>query len=318
MSRLVDSSGWRRVNQTLKNSLTISDENQLWLHASLPQAVFDVIYGGAQFNAHKKSIAYIRGRSNLLDSILPLFYKQNYNVQSTWHSQLKQVAEWVGSLKPDTLMVVIFADHAVTGESAFYVDELVEALSQKKIFAIVISHHQRFKKSPRPYEVQISPLNSHAAISVIGTRFKAPALITPLLDWGDISPEIHHFTSDLLLEDSVLDLIEKRKTDLPESYSLMGCDNNTQKIIVSSNDIASEYIIYKLKKSFSTGVSEIITTHFCHDGYSTQYKNWWESCPQPNTLRGLLVLPWHLALQESFWAEFKTQASDILQKTIWK
>ena len=149
---------WDLVNFRLKNEL--STQNQVRSYVNPFLAVHDLLISIAQLYAHKRSISWVTGISPLLENTQPYFIRESYKVQNIKIADLQQANDdghsIIEGLSKDTLFLVFFKNHALTGE-VFPHEKMEEWATAKKIFFILVNHEYTpdLIIQPTSYTVQI-------------------------------------------------------------------------------------------------------------------------------------------------------------------
>jgi hypothetical protein len=149
---------WDLVNFRLKQELGTQNQVRSYINPFL--AVHDLLVSLAQLYAHKRSIAWVTGVSPLLENSQPHFVRESYQVQNIKMSDLLQAADGgqsiIEGLNKDTLFLVFFRDHALSGEQFPY-EKIEEWATTKKIFFVLVSHEfdKNFKTLPNSFGIQV-------------------------------------------------------------------------------------------------------------------------------------------------------------------
>tara|TARA_B110001454_G_scaffold16046_1_gene14416 strand:- start:65068 stop:66018 length:951 start_codon:yes stop_codon:yes gene_type:complete len=149
---------WDLVNFRLKNELNTLNQIRSYINPFL--AVHDLLISVAQLYAHKRSIAWVTGCSPLLENTQPYFIRESYQVQNIKLADLQQAPDQgqsiIEGLDKNTLFLVFFKNHALTGEN-FPHEKIEEWAIAKKIFFVLVNHEftSDFKLQPNSYGIQI-------------------------------------------------------------------------------------------------------------------------------------------------------------------
>ncbi|MBL7556234.1 MAG: hypothetical protein JNM24_10455 [Bdellovibrionaceae bacterium] len=149
---------WDLVNFRLKNELGIQNQIRSYINPFL--ATHDLLISLAQLYAHKRSIAWVSGVSPLFENSQPYFVRESYQIQNVKMADIQKATDGgqsiVDGLNKDTLFLIFFKNHALTGE--VYPHEQIETwASAKKIFFVLISHEfsADLKLLPSSYSIQV-------------------------------------------------------------------------------------------------------------------------------------------------------------------
>ncbi len=164
---------WDLVNFRLKNELGIQNQIRSYINPFL--ATHDLLISLAQLYAHKRSIAWVSGVSPLLENSQPYFVRESYQIQNIKMSDLQKATDGgqsiIDGLNKDTLFLVYFKNHALTGEA--YPHEQIEAwASAKKIFFILISHEYTANLKPLPSSYSIQVPSTDLSVTFLPERAK--------------------------------------------------------------------------------------------------------------------------------------------------
>jgi hypothetical protein len=169
---------WDLVNFRLKQELATLNQVRSYISPFL--ALNDLLVSLAQLYAHKRSIAWVTGVSPLLENSQPHFVRESYQVQNIKMTDLVQAVDGgqsiIEGLNKDTLFLVFFKNHALSGEQFLY--EKIEAwAATKKIFFILVSHEfeKEFKLLPNSFGVQV--VEKELSILLLPERTKLTSAI---------------------------------------------------------------------------------------------------------------------------------------------
>lgn len=317
---------WEELNDEVRSTLGLSPKLKARVFQGLGQAVFEIAQGSAQFMAHKKSIGVVRGQTPVFESLLPYYYKETYEVHTISHLSLVNVKEFVESLKKDTNFVMFAEDHPVTGEVYPFVEELDKLLNEKRIFSFRVSHAQHFAQPEelRPYSVRICSYAPDLAIAILGERFRSPSLSAFNQPWNKeniLSRLAQTLQSRPHNQQSVLDFEAQIQNKIPpffkpEAHRLF--DRAVLVIPDTSAEAVAQLLFKKLGWNAADGWQKIETTNQCHwsTGAKT-FKMWWEPAPNPQNIRGLLVISLEAVLTKDFANLLISSYEEIKQLQSW-
>lgn len=289
---------WEELNDQLKVQLGLDARLRARSFYGLSQAVFEVSQGAAQFMSHKKAIGVITGQTAVFESLLPYYYKETYEVQALAHTDLSNVQEWVEGLKKDTNFVLYSEDHPVTGELYPFVEELDQALNNKRISSFRVSHNQHFyqKIDVRPYTVRLCSYNPTAAIAVLGERFRAPTLMVQNMNWNSSQflKEVSEARKGRQVNPLLVEKFETELAPFAQPFFKPGVSRIFDRAVCVFPDVSAEalaqLVFNKLGISAAEGWALMATTNMCHWSAVKMFRQWWMPQPTQEQLRGMVII----------------------------
>ncbi|MGE5087399.1 MAG: hypothetical protein ACM3MG_13930 [Bacillota bacterium] len=316
---------WNELNDSLKTQLGLPTPLSARAYKGIAQAVFEITQGNAQFMSHKKSIGVIKGQTSVFESLLPYYYKETYEVSIVSHLDLKNVKEWVESLKKDTNFVLFAEDHPVTGEVYSFADELDKALNDKRIFSVRVSHARHFNEAleVRPYSVRLCSFAPEIAVAILGERFRCPPMMAQNMAWN-----IEEFLQDVQLSLSehsanpkLVKEFEKSIASIAEGYFKEDQARLYDRAVIEFKDVSAEAlaqkVFSKLGMSPEEGWMNISSTNMCHWSGTKMFGHWWDPTPSPETLRGMLVVRGAMLEEAEFTKILIAAHTEIMQEQSW-
>lgn len=311
---------WDQINLDMHKILQLPVENPVRCYPNLYCAVDEVTTQIATFLAHKRAFTWIKGLTPVFDATLAGFLREGMQIQSVDHLVFEQHShqanDWVEALPKDTLFVLGFEDHAVTGKK-LNLQPFEEALNLKKIFFIRLSHFQLPPETQNlsPYTIWIGPSGFDSmAVVICGSRFRAPEKAIPFYPWKPKSFE----NRKLLTENSKLvQEFENQFSDFVW-FGLNDVRRWDRAVLSFSNvtgDLLRTRLLEKLKDQANS--SQIMTTHSCFTDSIKLMKSWWTPNPSPEKLRGLLVIEASLLENPQFIQIFNSTLSSIKDDSQW-
>jgi|GEM_PF-1031880 len=297
---------WESMNEKVHKFLQIPGDNQLRCYPGVSAAAYEVAMGATQFYSHKRSVGMVSGHTHVFQNVLPYLYKEGYQVQFLEPHKINRgsstassdINAWVESLKKDTNFVFLAEDHPITGEN-FDWDEIDQRLNEKKIYSVRISHHRHFYQSSviRPYSVQVRSYGPDVAIAILGSKFKAPPLMTQSLSWRrdaffeGLQFSLRHHKEDKKL---ILDF----EKDLPATFKPFftheqrSFDRTVFYTPEINGDALRQFLMAQVKMSQKEpGWEENVeTTCLCRWGGTRSYEDWWVPRPSDDILRGMMII----------------------------
>lgn len=311
---------WDELNQSLQENLGTPKDNPVKCYPNLYVAVDEVCTQIASFLSHKKAFTWTKGFSPLFEGSLAGFLRDGLQVQSVDWKVFEQVTidpvAWVEALPKDTLFVLGFEDHAVTGQK-LNLQIVEEALNQKKIFFIRVSHFQLPPKEQelKPYTIWIGPtgVENYSAV-VCGARFRAPERIVPYHPWKKIS------FSDRITLDENAELVQKFENLYPdEKWFDDRTSRRFDRVLLGFKTVTGDALRRRLLVALNQpSDSELITTpHVCFLKSLRALKSWWTPNPEPDKLRGLILIETCLLEEPQFAEIFAKTLTNLKKESQW-
>lgn len=317
---------WEELNDEIKSSLHLPAKARAQVYYGLSQGIFETSQGTAQFMAHKKSVAFVLGQTPIVESLLPYYYKETYEVQKTSHPEVVDPKDWVGSLKKDTSFVLFSEDHPVTGEVFPFAEELDRLLNEKRIFSFRISHrtHLFGDDEVRPYTVQFRSYGPKLCVAVCGERYRTPSLMAHAMTWdpsevlGQISTAITQAAQDQELVQAFEDTIKDIGRPFFSPQSSRTWDRAVCVFPDVSGDALARRLFEKMQLSPEEGWKHLATTNMCSWNVVKMFGHWWAPPPKTEELRGLLVVGVRMLATKDFTALLRASYVEIKEQQSWK
>lgn len=316
---------WDELNDQVKLELQLTTKVRVRCYRGLGQAVYETTQALAQFLAHKKAVAFIFGQSPLLESLLPFYFKESYDVLRSASSGLINVVEWVQSLSKEMNFVVYCEDHPVTGELLPFVDELDRLLNEKRVFSLRISHSRHFIQTEelRPYTVRLCSYTADMAVAQLGERYRAPSLLAQNMNWNSSETiqnlnqaRTHHSLNQAEVEkfeSEILDFTQPVLGNVPRTFDRALCFMPD----VSAEAVAQK-LFEKLQMPAEQGWSEVETTNMCQWGSVKLFRHWWQPEPSLELLRGLLVIRASFLKTKDFAKLLRSSYEEVKAQQSWE
>lgn len=316
---------WGELNDKVKELLRLPEAVRSQCYQGLGHAIFEVTQSTAQFMAHKKSVAFIKGQTPVFDDLLAYYYKETYQVNVLSHLQLGSVSDWVNNLNKDTNFVVFSEDHPVTGQLYGFTEELDDLLNKKRIWSIRISHFQHLVKPVeiRPYTVRLCSFSPDVAVALLGSRYRSPSLVAHNMNWHEeeFIQCLQKISQDIR-EDQAL--VEKFETEVASKVEVFFPPNSARifdRSVVVLKDVNAEAVaqrlFMKLNLNPEVAWTLISTTNMCYWTGIKMFRHWWEPTPHADTLRGLLVISNQALVIKDFAKHLISSYEEILQEQSW-
>lgn len=292
---------WEELNDEVKSSLNLPAKSRARVYHGMAQAVFEISQGTAQFMSHKKAVAFVLGQSPLVESLLPYYYKETYEVQTLSQEELTDPKAWVEGLKKDTNFVLYSEDHPVTGERYAFAEELDKVLNEKRIFSFRMSHgaHYFSNEEVRPYTVHFRAYGTDVSVAVCGERFRTPSLMAHSMAWTakDILTEMQEQRTHRLSDEAAVRDFEKAVASSARPYfsdaQLRTWDRAAIVFPDVSADALAQEVFKKMGLQSETGWHHMATTNMCTWDVVRMFHPWWKPAPSLEDLRGLLLINAH-------------------------
>lgn len=294
---IVHPGAWDQLNDKVKEALGLSAKLRVRSFQGLPQAVYEICQGTAQFMSHKKAVGFILGQTPLFAGLMPYYYKETYEVQTKSAEDLSDVTEWVHNLKKDTNFVIFSEDHPVTGRKYSFADELDRQLNEKRIFSFRISHTQHFYEpnEVRPYSVRICSFDSASTVAVLGERFRSPSVLSHLQSWDEqgFLQSVSQARAERTPQQALIESFEEEIKPLASPY-FANKDRVWDRSVCIFPDVSADAVAHALSKKLGLSSTEawrqLATTNMCHWSALDLFSDWWSPAPSLDQLRGLLII----------------------------
>jgi hypothetical protein len=313
---------WDRINEAYRILAGYKTENPVKCYQNLYLAVDEITGQLASFLSHKRAFTWMKGVSPLFDGSLPQFLREGFQVQGVDWKVFEQAVQdpqaWAQALPSNTLFVLTFEDHAVTGKKP-NIGIIEKVLAEKKIYLIRVSHFSLPSPNEEisPYTIWIGPANSEKdsrALVVCGARFRAPEKVAPYAPWS----ENEKAKIQWLKEDKAL--VEKCEKEFEGSRWFKNTDSRVfDRVVLCFPDIGGDRVLSRLAQHIGGLTSlDAQTTHLCQWNSIKAFKNWWSPEPSPEQLRGLVVFSLHIAQRDDFVSKLKQTLSELRAESEWQ
>jgi len=319
---------WEDLNGTIHQFLKLSETVSVRTYKGLAHAAYEIAISAAQFFSHKRSIGLVKGNSPAFGGVMPILYKEGYQVQLLKAQDISAPQIWVEALKKDTNFVLFASDHPVTGEISNW-RELDRLVNEKKMQTIRVSHTDWLHDissgavaslEPAANSATILSVTPDLALAICGAKFRAPPLIAPNLYW---EPAAVHKDLKAVIEQyqenkAAILAFEK---DLPQNWQAFFQHESRlfDRAVIYNPTVNSEAIAHELSErlklslpapGFSTPVE---AGNLCRWGGVGLYDDWWESKPRADILRGLLLISCNQILAQKSLGKTIDQSSEAVR-----
>ncbi len=316
---------WEELNDEVKSSLNLPAKVRARVYHGISQAAFEVSQSTAQFMSHKKSVAFVMGQSPIVESLLPYYYKETYEVQKISHNELQDPKAWVESLKKDTNFVIFSEDHPVTGELYPFVDELDKLLNEKRIFSFRMSHAAHFFSSNevRPYTVRFCSFGTELCVAACGERFRTPSLMAHSMEWNRprILKQLQDLATSRKEHKSLIENFEAHMSAVGKKYFAANSSRVWDRAVCIFPDVSADALAAKLFKKYGLseedGWQQAATTNMCSWDVVKMFRHWWEPKPATEDLRGLLIFGTTLLERPQFVDDVLATYQEIKSEQAW-
>ena len=312
---------WDRINEAYRQKAGFKQENPIKCYQNLYMAVDEIAGQLASFLSHKRAFTWMKGMSPLFEASLPQFLRDGFQVQGIDWKVFEQVTAdpqaWVQALPNNTLFILCFEDHAVTGKKSD-VSQIEKILAEKKIYLIRVSHFSLPdpKSEISPFTIWIGPAHSGPdarALVVCGSRFRAPERAAPYGPWKTVEEARVEF----MKEDKAL--VEKCELEFADSRWFQVGDKRTfDRVVLCFQDLTGDRILKRLSQHMGPlELRDVQTTHVCQWNSIKVFKGWWTPEPSSEQLRGLIVFSLHFAQRDDFVSKLKQTLSELRAESEW-
>lgn len=276
---------WDIVNSQLQKELKSSSQVRSYVNPYL--ATHDLLVSLAQLYAHKRSVAWVTGVSPLLENSQPHFVRESYQIQNLKIDELLNAPDQgqsaIEKLNKDTLFIVYFRNHALTGE-IFPYEKIEEWATARKIIFILISHEHdpQFKIGPTSMGLQV--IAPDLSLVFLPERSKLNSALGPYqnIAWNPSWSAL--FRSESIDMESQVKSWEQSLKQSKWTYLVA---RNWNRSLLVFDGIHSEFVVEKLKER---GFSKVRSYSDCVSNSPKSIRKWIQPEISDDVLRGLIVL----------------------------
>ena len=316
---------WEELNDKVKSFLNLPEKSRARIYHGLSQGVFEISQGTAQFMSHKKSVAFITGQSPIVESLLPYYYKETYEVQKLSQNEMTDPKAWVESLKKDTSFVLFCDDHPVTGELYPFADEVDKLLNEKRIFSFRMSHATHFfgNADLRPYTVRFCSYGPQVCVAACGERYRTPSLMAHTMEWDHrgILDQLSKMKSQRKENQNLVQAFERSLSGEGRPYFSAQASRTWDRAVCVFPDVSADALAIKiferLRISPEDGWQQIATTNMCSWDVVKMFGHWWEPKPKTEDLRGLLIVGVAMLENPNFQTALQGALIEIKEQQSW-
>ena len=276
---------WDSINFRLKKELASANQVRCYINPYI--ATHDLLISLAQLYAHKRSIAWISGVSPLLENSQPFFVRESYQIQNLKIEDFINVQDQgqstIEKLNKDTLFLVYFKNHALSGD-AFPYEKVEEWTTAKKIVFILISHEfePQFKIGPTSMGLQV--VSPSLSLVFLPERSKLNSSLGAYqnIEWQD--SWLPYFKSTMI---SLGPQIKSWEASLPYTKWVYSSFRLWNRSVLIFENIHSESVVKKLNQK---GFQKVKSLSDCVSNSPRSIRKWILPELSDEALRGLIVL----------------------------
>ncbi len=276
---------WDSINFRLKKDLASANQIRCYINPYL--ATHDLLISLAQLYAHKRSVAWVSGVSPLLENSQPYFVRESYQIQSLkiedFINAPDQGQSTIEKLNKDTLFLVYFKNHAVSGETFPY-EKVQEWATAKKIVFILISHEfeTSFKIGATAMGMQV--VSPDLSLVFLPERSK---LNSSLGAYQNIKWQDDWATRFMSVVHPLEAQIKSWEASLPIAKWTYTSARPWNRSVLIVENIHSESVVDKLKQK---GFQKVKSFSDCVSNSPRSIRKWIVPELSDETLRGLIIL----------------------------
>lgn len=280
---------WDRINFRFRKDLMSPYQIRSYINPNL--ATYDLLMSLAQLYAHKRSIAWVTGISPLLENSKPYFVRENYQIQNLKVTDLVGASDYgqgiVEDLNKDTLFLVFFKDHALTGE-VYPHEEIEKWAITKKIIFILVSHEfiPEFKLNINSMGIQVITRDLSLVFLPERSKLNSAFGAHQNMKWQESWSEFFKFRSVNRPVNLQPQIQSWERSLTQEKWNYLGHRRWDRSLLIFKN-IHSGIIVEKLKEK---GFTNIKSFSDCALNSPQTIQKWILPEISPAILRGLIIL----------------------------
>jgi hypothetical protein len=275
---------WDLVNFRLKDELNTTNQIRSYINPFL--AMNDLLVTLAQLYAHKRSVAWVTGISPLLENSQPHFVREGYQIQNIKMSDLATAADQgqslIEALPKDTVFLVFFKDHALSGETFSY-EKIEEWCAAKKIFFILVSHEFDSSFVIQPNSIGLQCISPGFNIVRLPERTKLGSAIGAYqnIKWqNEWSAKLKVTNIDLSVQ-----ITQWESTLSQTKWPCLG-KRSGNRALIKFDSLHGEMLVTELK---SEGFRKVISFADCVSNSPKSIRSWLHPALSDEDLRGLVL-----------------------------
>lgn len=270
-----------------KRRLGLSHEEGIRFYRSQSSALYESVFSTLQFYSHKQTVVLHRGVSPFIQQLEGPLHRDSKKI-------LPVILE-ASELEKETAVVVLSADHIVTGQK--YATERIEEIAQQaRIICIKLIHSKELIRSSLqkeifPYSIELLTWGQGQILVRLGKKCKIHSFFShldPVIQFdleADQGFQATSVNSGDVPKAARHRLLEKGWEFFPASKVGFG------RSFISHSELNSEWVLQQLRVKCSQIDSDLCeSTSLCRWQAGSSFYDWWEGRPSDSFLRGGLVL----------------------------
>lgn len=323
---------WDDLNSAVKQKYFPELINQIRCYCSEHQALMEVLIGTQNFLSHKKGAAIVFGSNPFIEALSPIWIREQVQLlswtQADFPQSLDEAKKKVSELPAHIAYVFFCEDHPITGD-IFSWEFLDQALNEKRIFSIRLSHHSHFQNLPqkeqnlvRAFSTRIRVYDSTHVIAELGARFKTPPVGAAWSPWRELSltwndPNLYQrVINPSLVEVFEDELKEFRFFSHPKAFGTRVYDRALL-VFRGMNSKMWHNIFHSCSFLSESDKTLILGMSACEWG-CFKSMSWWQEAPSDDILRDLLILPAKVLEQKQLVNFLRSEYQKVIQEQSWK
>lgn len=276
-----------RIQDDIKNCLGLSSEEGVRCYKSLSSALFECTFSTLQFYSHRKTVVLHRGVSPFIQQLEAPLIRDSKNVVSV---QLEPAA-----LEKDTALVVISADHIVTGQS-YSIEDIEEMANQSRIVSLKILHSQELviaslQREIQPYSIELLNVGHGQTLARLGKKCKIHSFFSHLEPTSVFGSEFLEILKSKPKSQSPHFQVAQDRL-IPSGWEFFPSEKmGACRSLISHSQLNSEMVLQQLRGRLPALTEAFCeSTSLCRWNAGQGFYDWWEGRPSDSFLRGGLVL----------------------------
>lgn len=257
------------------------------------RATYESVWALSHFVYHKKTVWFQSGFCPVLETVLPSFYKEAYNIQNFRPEDLLDVDGFIKKMPRDLGFVYLVEDHPITGEK-IDLAPVLKKLEEKRIYSVSVSYNSFRYREPYAlkYHLQICHFDQNLSYALVGERLKIalPTAQYQNLDFVNIEKKVSSAKLDM---DNSYEVVKKSIEQLNLGFTFLEYTNILKdRLFIYHSEANSEALVTQMQQEnpqvFKTG--DLISLANCSMADYRPFDGWWENRPRPDVLRGAFIV----------------------------
>lgn len=286
---------WQALNSELRRILGLPDNHVVRIYPGVAAALFEATLGLQQFFPHKKKYGRLPGTGPTCEFLLPHLLRDEGQILAP--GPAGTVFEWQQTLTGECNFVLSTEDNPVTGALdpnwSGNSSELADHILKAKIFSISVSHNlwRRELKAGalqlNPYSVRVLSVSPHVAVLAAGPRFRCLPFFAEETQWTGAESQVLQALVSSYQEDAAL--IESFESQLPAPWQPLLATKKrlNDRAVIFNPEINAAAVVDELMQQ---GLVDVLSLAACGWNTRPDFLKWWQPLPNPEILRGSLVL----------------------------